>query len=74
MSKTIYSSEQEYLIKQLVKAREEMGLKQQEVAKKLGKTQSYVSKVESGQILIDVIQLNELSKIYKKKLEFFIKQ
>ncbi|MGC8744991.1 MAG: helix-turn-helix domain-containing protein, partial [Verrucomicrobiia bacterium] len=49
MDKTIYTKDHKYLIEQLKKARLEIGLGQKEVAKLLGRTQSYVSKVESGQ-------------------------
>ncbi len=73
MSKGIYSKEHLYLVEQFKKARIEAGLGQADVAKKLGKTQSYISKIESGQRRIDVIQLKEFAKIYKKKLEYFIK-
>jgi len=60
------------LVAQLRKARKEAGLDQKEVAKLLGKTQSHISKIESGQRRIDVIQIKEFAKIYKKKLDFFI--
>lgn len=73
MNKTIYSKEHEYLVKQLKKARIEANLDQNQVAKLLGKTQSYVSKIESGQRRIDVIQLKEFAKIYRKNLFYFIK-
>jgi len=73
MSKTIYSKEHKYLIEQLKKAREGSGLDQEQVAKILKKTQSYVSKIESGQRRIDVVQLKTLAKIYKKSIDFFIK-
>ncbi len=73
MSKIIYSKDHKYLVEQLKKARIEKGLDQADVAKKLGKTQSYISKIESGQRRIDVIQLKEFAKIYKKKLDYFIK-
>jgi len=73
MSKGIYSKDHKYLVEQLKKARKEAGLDQSDVAKKLGKTQSYVSKIESGQRRIDVIQLKEFAKVYKRKLEYFIK-
>lgn len=74
MKKTIYSEEHNYLIKQLIKARKEAGLDQTATAKKLGKTQSYVSKVEAGQRRVDIVQLKEFARIYKKKLSFFIKR
>ena len=74
MSKTIYSKEHRYIVKQLKKAREGADLSQEEVAKILHKTQSYVSKIESGQRRIDVVQLRELARFYKKDLNFFIKK
>lgn len=73
MAKTIYSDEHELLVKQLKKARKEAGLNQEDIAKLLGKTQSYVSKIESGQRRVDVIQLKEFAKIYKKSLDYFIR-
>ncbi len=72
MNKTIYSKEHKHIIEQLKKARERAGLSQEEVAKILGKTQSYISKIESGQRKIDIVQLKEFAKIYKKNLDFFI--
>lgn len=72
MSKTIYSKEHKFIVKQLKKAREEAGLSQSEVAKLLHKTQSYISKIESGQRKIDIVQLKEFAKIYRKDLNFFI--
>ncbi len=73
MKNGIYSSGHKFLAQQLKKAREASGFDQKEVAELLGKTQSYVSKIEAGQRRIDVIQLQEFAKIYKKKIEFFIK-
>lgn len=73
MGKAIYTKDHKYLIERLKKARVEADMEQSEVAKQLGKTQSYVSKIEIGQRRIDVIQLKEFAKIYKKDLEFFIK-
>jgi len=73
MSKTIYSKEHRYIVEQLKKAREEANLSQDEVAKILHKTQSYISKIESGQRKVDIVQLKEFAKIYKKNLDFFIK-
>jgi len=72
MSKTIYSKEHKYIVEKLKKAREWTGLSQEEVAKILGKTQSYISKIESGQRKVDVVQLKEFAKIYKKDINYFI--
>lgn len=73
MDKTIYSKDHEFLVEQLKKGRKEAGLDQADVAKLLGTTQSYVSKIESGQRRIDVFQLRKFARIYKKDLSFFIK-
>lgn len=73
MKKSIYSNDYNYLTKQLRIARIEAGLNQKEVASKLNKTQSYLSKIESGQLRIDVIQLKELAELYKKSLDYFLK-
>lgn len=73
MDKTIYTKSHRYLVSRLIKARGQARLKQDEVAKKLGRTQSYISKLESGQRRIDIVQLKEFAEIYNKKLGFFIK-
>ena len=74
MDKTIYTKDHKFIIEQFKKARIEAGLDQEKVADLLGKTQSYVSKIEAGQRRIDIVQLKEFSKIYKKDLDFFIKK
>ncbi|MBU2010445.1 MAG: helix-turn-helix transcriptional regulator [Patescibacteria group bacterium] len=74
MDKTIYTKDHKFIIEQLKKARIEASLDQEKVADLLGKTQSYVSKIEAGQRRIDIVQLKEFSKIYKKDLDFFIKK
>tara|TARA_B100002003_G_C13959979_1_gene465063 strand:- start:353 stop:574 length:222 start_codon:yes stop_codon:yes gene_type:complete len=72
MPRAIYKKEHQRIVNKLIKAREESGLGQIEVAKKLRKTQSYVSKIESGQRRFDVLQLKEFAKIYNKKVDYFI--
>jgi transcriptional regulator with XRE-family HTH domain len=69
---TIHTKEHKHMIEQLKAAREESGFDQETVAKKLKKTQSYVSKIESGQRRIDVVQLKQFAKVYDKQLEYFI--
>jgi len=74
MTKTIYSKDHKFVVEQLKKARFEAGLDQEKAAELLGKTQSYISKIESGQRRIDVVQLKKFAKIYKKDVDFFIKK
>lgn len=73
MKKAIYSTDHKALVARLKKARLEAGLDQMTVAQLLGKSQSYVSKIESGQRRIDVVQLKQFAKIYKKNFEYFVK-
>lgn len=72
MPRAIYKEEHQKIVERLKKARVEAGLDQVDVAEKLGKTQSYVSKIESGQRRFDVLQLKEFAKIYKKDISYFI--
>ena len=71
-NKTIYSKDHKHLVERLKKARMQAGLNQKYVASKIGRTQSYISKLESGQRRIDIVQLKEFAKIYKKPLDFFV--
>jgi len=73
MLKAIYSKEHEKIVNKLKQARAESGFGQVEVAEKLGRTQSYVSKIESGQRRFDVLQLKEFAELYKKSLDYFVK-
>lgn len=69
---TIYTKEYKDVTQKLLKARDESGLRQIDVAKKLGKPQSYVSKIEKGERRIDIVELKILAKIYNKKITYFI--
>jgi len=73
MPRAIYQNDHKKIVERLRKARLESGLGQVEASKKLGKTQSYLSKIESGQRRFDVLQLKEFAKLYKKSLDFFVK-
>jgi transcriptional regulator with XRE-family HTH domain len=73
MSKSIYSKEYRLFLVRLKNARTNSGLTQRDVAKIIGKPQSYISKCESGERRLDVTELNRFAKIYKKPLTFFVK-
>lgn len=73
MPRTIYTNDHKKIVERLKQARFESGLSQVEVAEKLGRTQSYLSKIESGQRRFDVLQLKEFAKLYKKLLDYFVK-
>lgn len=56
----------------LVLARENSGLTQREAASELGRSQSYVAKSESGERRVDVIELAEFAKLYRKPITYFL--
>ena len=72
MKKSIHTDERATFVKRLKKARMEAGLTQAEVAKKLGSSQSWVSKVELGELRVEAIWLNRLAKLYGKKVSYFL--
>lgn len=73
LNKSIYTEEYRYMVNRLKKARIEAGLTQIEVSQLTGRSQSNISKVESGQLRLDVIQLKNYAVLYKKKLDYFVK-
>ncbi len=60
--------------KKLRRARLEANLTQVEAGKRLKKPQAYLSKIERGERGIDAVELGELAKVYRKPLDYFIKQ
>lgn len=72
MKNSTYTYEYQKFLENLRKARKESGFTQIEVAQKLNQPQSYVSKCESGEKRVDIIELMKYSKIYNKKIEYFI--
>jgi transcriptional regulator with XRE-family HTH domain len=57
MQKSPFSKQYELFLKSLRKARKNAGVTQERLAKLLGETQSFVSKVERGERRLDVIEL-----------------
>lgn len=72
MPKSIYRAEYKKVVDNLRKARKEAGLKQEDVAQKLDKPQSYISKIERGERRLDVIELKAFARLYKKPLDYFV--
>lgn len=72
MSKSVYTNDYKNIIGRLKQARLDVGLSQQEVADKIGKPQSYVSKIESGERRLDVAEMKRIAEIYKKPASYFL--
>ena len=56
VQKSVHSSEQLALRKLMIAARAKAGLTQQQLAKRLGRPQSFVAKYEGGERRLDVIE------------------
>ena len=59
--KSIYSEELRILVGLLRQLREEAGLRQVELAERLNRHQSFVSKYEAGQRRLDLIELRAVA-------------
>lgn len=60
------------VIDRLKKARLDAGLTQVEVAKMLNKPQSFLSKIENRQRRLDILEIQELAKLYRVKIDDLI--
>ena len=69
----IYSERYQQFLKKLREARIEKGYSQEKVSQLLGKPQSYISKCESGERRIDIIELADFAIIYEVNLDYFLK-
>lgn len=74
MGGSVYSARYQEFLKRLKAARLEAGLTQQEVAASLEVPQSYVSKCESGERRVDVIELTDFAALYQKSVLYFIEE
>jgi transcriptional regulator with XRE-family HTH domain len=56
----------------LREARRQANLTQEQVARRLRRPQSFVSKCESGERPVDVVELTAFAKLYRKGLDYFL--
>jgi transcriptional regulator with XRE-family HTH domain len=73
MVKTIFTKEHKLIVERLKKARLESNLSQKQAAILLKTTQSNISKTESGQRRIDMVQAKAYAKLYKKSFNYFLR-
>lgn len=61
------------MLRRLRDTRQQAGFTQAKVAAALKRPQSFVSKCESGERRIDVIELDDFAKLYGKAIQFFLR-
>lgn len=66
-----YDKDYEQFLTRLRAARREANLRQVDVAKHMGRVQSWVSKIEVGELRVDFVELVHLARLYEKPLVFF---
>jgi len=66
------SFDQQDFLRRLRQARTDAGLTQVEVAKRLGRSQSFVTKAETGERRLDVVELRAFARVYKKRASYFL--
>ncbi len=69
---TVHSARYKEFLKRLRAARVDAGLTQIDVARALRKPQSFVSKCESGERRVDVVELERFAGVYNKPLTYFL--
>ncbi|MDK5974847.1 helix-turn-helix transcriptional regulator, partial [Enterobacter hormaechei] len=63
---SVYSDEYQRVINALKKARKEKGITQAQLAEALGKPQSFIAKVESGERRLDVVEFVHLARLLRE--------
>jgi transcriptional regulator with XRE-family HTH domain len=69
-----YQRAYQAFLKRLIKARQDAGLLQGDVARRLGKPHSFISKCELGERRLDVIELQRIARIYGKSISYFLSE
>jgi ribosome-binding protein aMBF1 (putative translation factor) len=73
MSNRLWDKKQETFRKAIKEVRVNRNLKQVELAKKLKKPQSFVSKYETGERKLDFVEISEICKACGISVEEFVK-
>lgn len=74
MRKSIFTPEQKKLQRLLRQVRLGAGLRQEEVAERLGKGQPFVSRYESGERRLDLLELKQICEALGISLTDFIRR
>jgi transcriptional regulator with XRE-family HTH domain len=74
MKKKVYIAQRSRLVSLLREIRIEAGLTQMELAERIERDQTFVSKYESGQRRLDVLELREICQSVGVTLEEFVRR
>jgi transcriptional regulator with XRE-family HTH domain len=74
MKKRIYMAQRDRLVNLLREMRIEAGLTQVDLAARIERDQAYVSRYESGQRRLDVLEVREICQVVGGTLEEFAKR
>lgn len=74
MKKRVYLAQRSYLVNLLREMRVEAGVTQVELAERIERDQTFVSKYESGQRRLDVLEVREICQAIGLTLEEFVKR
>ena len=71
---SVYSDEYQPVINALKKARKEKGITQAQLAEALGKPQSFIAKVESGERRLDVVEFVHLARLVDVNISLILNE
>lgn len=71
--KSLHSRAYDRFRQSLKAARQAAGLTQVEAARRLGRPQSFVAKVEMGERRVDIVELADMCRIYGRSLSSFVR-
>lgn len=74
MEKSVFTPEYQAFLKCLQDSRQKAGLTQQDLAKRLKQTQSFVSKCERGERRVDLVELRSFCRAMNIPLLQFVKE
>lgn len=74
MKKSLHTKEHKALIKTLYSLRVGTGLRQVDLAERIGEPQSFISKIEQGERRLDLIELRIIIRAMGASLPEFIEQ
>jgi len=74
MPKSLNSPRHELVKSALIEQRKAVGMTQTQVAKRLGKPQSYIAKIERGERRIDIVEMVDLAEVINLDLSVLVLQ